>query len=437
MAAILALATVTGGLVSYYIYLHQSGRIEPASVEKMALVLPDKPSIAVLPFDNLSGDIEQDFLADGLTETIIASLAQSPDLFVIARNSVFTYKGKATKVQQVAEDLGIRYVLEGSVQRFDDRLRVTAQLNDAINGRHLWANQYDRSVEHFFDVQDEITHKFFIEMHVALTKGEHGRVSSRGTRSINALLLRMKGLAEGSKFTKDGMLKARELYGMATEVDPKYARAWAGLAWSYWYESMMGGWGISRDEALQKAIKFAEHAVEVDPQDPVGYQFLANCMSLKGEHDRAVDFAEKAVDLAPSDFQANGTLGTTLMWAEEPKRGLYYLDRAKRLSPSYPAWVDMNIGLAQLMVEQYEEAVTSMQQGVNRSPKSFVYRGRLIAALVAAGNLDGAKTEATELMELKPDFNISAFVKTNRFKDPARREWLTGLLQKAGLPANP
>ena len=132
----------------------------------------------------------------------------------------------------------------------------------------------------------------------------------------------MKGLAEGNKFTKDGMLKAGELYGAAVEADPLYARAWAGIAWSHWYEAILGGWTMSRDEALQKAIEFAQHPVVVDPHDPVGYQFLANYMSLKGEHDRAVAFSEKAVELAPSDFQANGTLGTTLMWAENPKRGL-------------------------------------------------------------------------------------------------------------------
>ena len=272
---------------------------------------------------------------------------------------------------------------------------------------------------------------------MSLGRGEHERVASRGTQNIDAFLLRKRGLAEGLKFNKEGMLKARELFGEAIDVDPTFARAWAGLSWTYWHEALMGGWTLSRDEALEKAFEYAQHAVDVDPNDPSGYQYLGSCMSLKGNYDQAISYCKKAVDLAPNDFQANGHLGMTLMWAEQPKQGLEYLERAKRLSPRYPAWVDVMTGFAQLMAGLNEEAVVSLRQGVDRSPKAPLLRGRLIAALVAAGQVDEAKAEAERLLKDIKDFNISSYVKTHRFKDPARFEWLRGLLLQAGLPENP
>ena len=191
--------------------------------------MPDKPSIAVLPFDNLSGDKEQDPIADGLTEDIITSLSRVPELFVIARNSTFTYKGKPVKVQQVAEELGVRYVLEGSVQRSGDNLRITAQLIDALKGNHLWAHRFDRRAENLFAMQDEITREVLIELQVKLTSGDHARIGSQGTESLEAWLLYNQARAHALKWTRESHLKARELYEKAAEIDPNYARAWAGI----------------------------------------------------------------------------------------------------------------------------------------------------------------------------------------------------------------
>jgi TolB-like protein len=239
------------GLGIWQFYAHRPD-FEPASMEKMAFPLPDKPSIAVLPFDNLSGDKKQDPIADGLTEDIITSLSRFPDLFVIARNSTFTYKSKPVKVQQVAEELGVRYVLEGSVQRSGDNLRITAQLIDALKGIHLWADRFDRRAENLFAMQDEITREVLIELRVKLISGDHARVSSRGTESMEAWLLRNQAQLEIQKYTQEGFLKALELYEKAVEVDPNYARAWAGMAFIYWWAARVGAGPMSPKEALAK-----------------------------------------------------------------------------------------------------------------------------------------------------------------------------------------
>ncbi len=432
IAAVFALVVAAGGAGLWYYQTKPD--FEPASVANMAFPLPDKPSIAVLPFDNLSGDKEQDPIADGLTEDIIATLARVPDLFVIARNSTFTYKGKPVKVQQVAEDLGVRYVLEGSVQRSGDRLRVTAQLIDALDGSHLWANRYDRPAENLFALQDEITRNVLIELQVKLTFGEHARVSSRGTKSLNAWILRSQAFAQGSKYTKEGMLKARDLYNQAVKADADFSRAWAGIAWTYWWEARVGGWHLSRDEALKKATTFAQRAMELDPQDPSGYFVMGNISLLKNEHDRAIALGEQAVELAPNDFQTNSTLGFQLVWADETQRALEMFARAKRLSPRYPAWILGMEGLAQHMLGRHENAIITLNEGIKRAPKLYFTRARLTAVYVDLDRLEEAKVAATELLELRPGFAVKKYVRTQPFKAPERKEWVRKLLLKAGLP---
>ena len=193
MSAILISAIIIGGLVSYYIYLHQSGRIEPASIDKMAFPLPDEHSIAVLPFTNMSGDPQQDFFSDGFTEQLITNLSMVPNLFVIARNSSFSFKGKAVKVQQVSEELGVRYVLEGSFQKADGRVRINTQLIDAISGRHVWAEKYDRQLKDIFALQDDITLKIISEVGARVTRGERSRINAIGTTNVDAYIKATQG----------------------------------------------------------------------------------------------------------------------------------------------------------------------------------------------------------------------------------------------------
>jgi len=400
----------------------------------LAHPLPDKPSIAVLPFDNLSGDKEQNPIADGLTEDIIATLARVPDLFVIARNSTFTYKRKPVKVQQVAEDLDVRYVLEGSVQRSGDRLRVTAQLIDALDENHLWADRDDRPAENFFAIPDEIAREVLVELQVKLTLGETARISSLETKSMEAWLLTNQARAEGLKFTAESMVKARELYQAAVDTDPEYSRALSGLSWTYWFEARMGGWQLSRDAALNKASELAERAMELDPQEPSGYQAMVNVSLLNNEQNRAVALAEQAVDLAPNDFIANSVLAWQLVWADEAQRALEVFARAKRLSPRYPAWFPFMEGLAQHMLGRHEDAIVTLHEGIRRQPRNSYSRARLIAVYADLGRLEEAKAAAADLLEVNPGFTVKGFLKTLPFKAPERKEWVRDLLLKAGLP---
>jgi adenylate cyclase len=408
--------------------------LQPAAKQELAYPSPGIPSIAVLPFDNLSGDPGDQFLADGLTEDIITTLSRVPDLLIIARNSTFTYKGKPVKVQQVAKELGVRYVLEGSVQRSGDRLRVTAQFIDAITGNHLWADRFDRKVDDIFAVQDDISRKVLIELQVKLTTGENIRVASRGTKSLEAWLLRVQAYAEGSKYNKEGMLKARELYRAAVEADPLYVRAWGGIAWTYWWEARMGGWTHSRDEALNKGVEFAERAIKGDPNDPIGYIIMSYLLSLMGENDRAIGLAERAMAVAPGDFLATAAVGVPLVWAGQPERATEFFEKAKRLSPKYPPWIDWMEGVAQLIAGRPEDALPTLRRGVDRAPSSFLARGRLAAGYAALNRRDQAKAESAELLKIRPDMTATKFAKLHPFKYSKDQELIRDLLVKAGLP---
>jgi len=259
LAVVIVLFLVVGGLL---IWRAASPPIEVASVEKMIFPLPDKPSIAVLPFDNLSEDPEQGYFSDGLTEEIITALSSVPKLFVIARNSTFTYKGKPVKVQQVAEELGVRYVLEGSVRKGGDKIRITAQLIDAITGNHLWAERYDRNVDDIFAVQDEITKKIITAMQIKLTKGEEVKAASKGTNNLDSYLKCLQANELINKINPESNALANQLAQEAIALDPEYAWAYYVLGRSH----MMDVWvraSRSPKESIGKAIGLVQKAIEV------------------------------------------------------------------------------------------------------------------------------------------------------------------------------
>ena len=240
--------------------------VEVASVEKMAFPLPEKPSIAVLPFSNLSGDPAQDYIADGISENIISALSKISEMFVIASNSTFTYKGKPVKVQQVSEELGVRYVLEGSTQKIGNRLRITAQLIDATKGHHLWSEKYDRDMKDLFALQDEITHKIIVELQVKLTEGEQARVSHKSTANLEAWSYAVRGLKLFERVSKENNAKAMELFELAVELDPGYVWAWVRLAWTH-VVAAKPGWSQSPSESFKKAVEISQKALVLDKSD--------------------------------------------------------------------------------------------------------------------------------------------------------------------------
>jgi TolB-like protein len=313
MAAIIILVMVAGGLISWNIYLHQSKRIEPASVEKMALPLPDKPSIAVLPFVNMSDDPEQDYFSDGLTEDIITALSKVPDLFVIARNSTFTYKGKPVTVKKVAEELGIRYVLEGSVRKAEERIRITAQVIDSLKGDHLWAERYDRTLEDIFGLQDEITMNIVTALQVKLTEGEKIRVFARSTDNLIAYQKYLKGRAHWLRINIDDNAVARQLFEEAIALDPEYSTAYVDLASTHLMDIHFGV-SKSPKESLGRAAQLAKRAISLDESSSFAHSLLGVIFAIKRKFEEAIAQGEKAVSLSPNDSLAQAQLGRTLAY---------------------------------------------------------------------------------------------------------------------------
>jgi len=282
-AALVVLAVVACALAAWNFYIRRLS-IEPASIKKMAFPLPDKPSIAVLPFDNLSGDSEQDYFSDGITESIITALSNVSNLFVIARNSTFTYKGKPVKVQQVAQELGVRYVLEGSVQRSGDRVRITAQLNDALKGHHLWAEQYDRKLDEIFVLQDDITARVAMALEVKLTEGEQARIRRGKTDNPKAYEYFLRGLEICRRFTKEDNAQARKLFEKAVEIDPKFAYAWQEIGRMH-YRDARFGWTDSPAESLKLAEELAQKTLTVNDSDATAYATLSLVYMARRQHE--------------------------------------------------------------------------------------------------------------------------------------------------------
>ncbi|MCZ6611358.1 MAG: hypothetical protein O6941_01885, partial [Planctomycetota bacterium] len=270
--------------------------VEPASVERMAFPLPDKPSIAVLPFDNLSGDPEQDYLADGITENITSSLSKISQILVIARNSAFTYKGKPVKVQQVAEDLSVRYVLEGSVQRSGDRLRVTVQLIDAVKGYHLWSEQYDRGVEDLFAVQDDITREVVVALHVKFTEGEEARVRHRLTNNLQAWENAVRAYALFERFTKEDNARARALFEQAVELDPNYGWALAKIGFTHLTDARMS-FTEDRAASFDRAVEVALKTLELDDGIADAHMLLSVIRLTERRYDEALAAGRRAISL--------------------------------------------------------------------------------------------------------------------------------------------
>jgi len=437
VAAICLALFIIGGVLGWSIYQRLStGVIEAASVEQMAYPLPQKPSIAVLPFKNLSENENDALIAKGLTEDIITALARVPELFVIASASSFAYTGKSVSARQVSEELGVRYLLDGSVQRSKDRLRFTVQLVDAVGGNQIWADRFDRTVKDLFALQDDLVRRILVELQVKLTAGEFARIASRKTQNLDAWILFGQGVHEGFKFTRESMATARTFFEAARDKDPNWARPLVGLSWVYWWEARQG-WVDDRNEWIRKGLELAEKAVEWAPKEPGGYQMLGMLALSKGDHAQALEYREKAFDLAPNDFVVNWGLGSVLYKAGEPERAVGVLQRAERLNPHHPTSLVWGIAEAQLMAGQYEDATQSSNRAVARKPDAVFPHIILSAAYSAADDAQAAKRESAEVLRINPKFTVSAWMKTRLLKYPADTKRISNLLVAAGLPKYP
>jgi adenylate cyclase len=405
-------------------------KVEVASKEKMAFPLPDKPSIAVLPFVNMSGDPKKDYLSDGITEEIINALSKIPTVFVIARNSTFTYKGKPVKVQQVSEEMGVQYVMEGSVQWSGDRVRITVQLIDALKGHHLFSDRYDRELKDIFALQDEITRKALVAMRVAL-RGEDARASEKVTKNLDAYLKLLQALEHMQVMNKNKMALARPLVEEALALDPGNASAYAALANVTILEVYVGT-SKSPRESLDRAEELAKKALALDDSLFYPHAVLSLTYRFKKQFDKAIPPAERAVALSPNSAFAYFMLGAALCGSERFEEAIPYLKKSLRLSPIPIGQCLVNLAGAYRYLGRYDEAIATYKKLLQSEPDYLPAHVGLAGIYILVGRQEEARAEAAEVMRIDPQFSLERYAKTL----PARQglvDQAVENLRKAGL----
>jgi adenylate cyclase len=431
--AALMLALIAGTFFISNIYFGPPP-IESASVDKMAFPLPERPSIAVLPFTNVGDDPEAVYLCDGLTGQIINTLARYERLFVIAAQSSFSYKGKPVKVQQVAEELGVQYVLEGSVQRSGDKVRITAQLVDALTGHHVWSDRYDGELKNIFDLQDQITINVMNAMSAEITEGEQARTWTKsGVTNLKALEKHYEAQSIFCRHTKEDYDKAKPIFEESIALDPKFV--WPYVYLGYLHSASAGrGWSESPAKSLQTAVELAQKANSIDDTHDGPHSLLSLIYRVKRQKDKAVSEAEKAVALNPNASDAQMMLAFSLGEIGRWEESVLHAEKSLRLSPFPGAAPFHALGLAYFMTGRYDESIATYKKALSVSPK-FIRGYIYIAACHSALGRDAEAAAAVkEVLRLNPKFNIESYAKRLRYKDKADIQREVAALQKAGLP---
>jgi adenylate cyclase len=400
--------------------------------EAPRLALLDKPSIAVLPFQNMSGDPGQEDFADGMVEDIITSLSKVHRLFVIARNSTFTYKNRPVDIRQVARELGVRYLLEGSVRRAGDRLRVAAELIEAVSGTHVWAERYDRPVRDVFDVQDEITKEIVLALSIELADGERARVFGRSTRSLEAWLAAMRGFEHWAEGSPKGIREARVHFERAASIDPNYTIAWAFIGWTHFTEVRFG-FSADPRASLAKAAELAEKCIAMSPDDPQAHGIRAGVWVVQGRFDDAVRECEIAIAGAPSDAYLWCLFGRVLVCAGDAARGERALREAMQLNPFHPSYYRGILGNALEELGRNAEAIEILTESVRRDPDYFSGHLRLASLYGLGEQIEPAKAELAAALRINPKFTIAMAETFYASSNKASTERFKLGLHKAGL----
>jgi len=435
-AAAVVIVVVAIGVWQFYT---RRPAVEPASVEKMAYPLPDEPSIAVLPFVNMSGDPEQEYIADSITENIITALSYIPEMLVIARTSTSAYKGKAVKVNQVSEELGVRYILEGSIQKAGDQIRVTAQLIDAISGHHLWADRYDRDIKDFFDLLDEIAKKVTIELQVKLTEGDIARISHK-TENFEAWASATTANSFLKLISKENIAKARELSEKAVLLDPGYGFAWAVLGGAHNIEGIFR-WSESRNKSIKLAVEYTDKALKLDTNLSCATSVKGRLYRMQGQFEQAISTGEKSIALGPSHDLSYSTLSTTMLYAGRFEESITLMKKAMRLNPQYPAWYLYILASSYFHEERYEEAIEAGNRLLDRTrkgewPPILAHLG-LSVSYTELGRDEEASAHAAKVLKINPKFSLENYARTNQYKNKSDFERYLASLRKAGLPKTP
>jgi len=423
--------------VHVYRVLPFSGFSEPimskAKIENMAYPLPEKPSIAVLPFTNMSDDTKQEYFCDGITEEIITALSKNQRLFVIARTSTFTYKGKPVKVQQVSEDLGVRYVLEGSVKRAGDRIRITAQLVDTTTGNHLWAERYDRELKDIFAVQDEITIKILTAMSIELTDGEKARSYSIGTRNLDAFLKVMQARYYMLLMNPDDRIRAKKLIEEAIVLDQDYPAPYTLLGLCHVLD-VMDGISKTPKESLMEASKLAQKTLNMDETLPTAYFLSGFLQYAAGQWERAIPAFERALEIDPYFSYCLRLIGMSLKALGKLQEAIPIFHRALRVDPLNPSDTYWGLGDTYLSMERYDEAIRYLKKSLASNPKNAVVLRLLTFCYVAVGRDEEARAVAAEILKVQPKFSVKKWLKRYSSRDQDLKERIQAALLKVGLP---
>jgi adenylate cyclase len=417
--------------VRVYKVLLDSESPKPLVAER--LEQPEKPSIAVLPFDNMSGDPGQEYLSDGLTEQIINGLCKVSNLFVIARNSSFAYKGKSVNVQQVGKELGVRYVLEGSVQRAGDRVRITAQLIDLTTGYHIWSENFDRDLSDIFALQDEITLKIIEMMQIKLTFGEQARLWAGMTANIQAFDMLMRGLDAFYLTNEKDNKQAQEFFKQAINIDKSYAMAYAWLGLTHTSE-IFYGWSKSPAKSFEQAERCAEKALALNDSYDHAHLLLAWNSMVKRQHDEAIKAAERAIELNPNGADIYASLAFIHCFADNTELAVELAKRALRLNPIPPHFYYTVLGIAYRIEGRYTEAIGLVDKCLIENPDNLQALLLLAACYSYLNRIEEAKKASKEILRINPNFLTVNYVTTLPYKNQNVANRYLDALRKAGLP---
>jgi adenylate cyclase len=394
---------------------------------------PDIPSIAVLAFNNMSGDPEQEYFSDGISEDIITDLAKLSELRGIARNSTFTYKGKAVDVKQVGRDLGVRYVLEGSVRKAGNRVRVTGQLIDAASGEHVWAERFDRDLTDIFAVQDELTQEIISALRVKLTPEQKDRLARKNRIDEEAYDLFLRAREHRWHATRTGSIEARNLLGRAITINPDFAAAHASIAATYVLD-YANGWAEIPEQSLRTALEIAERAVQLDEEEPYAHDVLAMALGFHCELDRALAEARRCLALSPSSAAGHATIARILTFSGDPVSAIKMIDASMRLDPLYGGITLHFLAEAQVSLGQFNEAVATLTERLGRNPNSETSNALLASCYGHLGRITDARAAWAEVTRIASNFSIERQRRILPYKNPSDFERRVEGLRKADLP---
>jgi adenylate cyclase len=396
------------------------------------LQLPDRPSIAVLPLVNMGQGIDQDYFSDGLTEDIITDLSKISGLFVIAKNSAFAYKGQSVLPSQVARELGVRNILQGTVRRAGQRVRIATQLVDGKLNQNIWADRFDGNLEDIFELQDQVTGEVVSALKVKLTSREKELRTNRGSVNPEAYDLVKKANKLGLDSTFKSHLEAREIYQRALELDPAYAAAYVGMGWT-WFDEWPFGWSEDR-MVLDKALYFSKKAIDLDPVLPGAFHLMSCTCLWMEEHEKAEDVIKRLLAIAPNNAEALAFYGYVLAFSGRTEEAVAPIIRAKRMDPGRPVRFSMYLAFVYNLLTRHEEAVAELEPHLDDYPSYLPLHRTLAYAYCQAGDIKKARQTAAHVMQSEPGFSSEAFSRKLPFKDATIRDRFIDTLKKAGFP---